>query len=236
MWDREAARFADHHRTIRLDLRGFGSSPPASAPFSYGQDLRAVLDHLGVRSAFVVGSSMGGAFAIDLALEHPERVAGLLLVAPGLSGGIEPPFDPDERAALEYDEQQSKKVADAWSRGDRSAAFEGLRGLWCSALEGANLELFRTMVEQNTAEVFENRSGAQATAAPAAEARLGSVRARTTLLVGDRDNPSSAVFAKRIARGIPGARLRTVAGADHLVNLSRPSEFEAALRSALSDR
>jgi len=53
------------------------------------------------------------------------------------------------------------------------------------------------------------------------------------VLIGDRDNPSSVPFAKRIDQAVPGSRLTTVPGADHLINLSRPEPFESALRGAL---
>ena len=235
MWDRDFSRCAASHRAIRFDLRGFGGSTPAAGPFSLVDDVRAVLRHVRASRAFVVGSSMGGAIAIDYALAHPQTVEGLLLVAPGLSGGFEPPFETDEKAAFAEDEERSNAVAAAWSRGDRAAAFGLLRQLWCAALTGSNLELFRRMVEENAAEVFDNRSLRLAVDGPPAAPRLGSLSMPTTVLVGDRDNPSSPVFAKRIARAIPGARLRTVPGADHLINLSRPDEFDRALDEAIGE-
>lgn len=233
MWVREVALYSADHQAIRFDLRGFGGSSPASAPFSYVEDITSLFVHLRVNRPYLVGSSMGGAYAIDFALEKPEMVRGLFLIAPGLSGGIEPPFDAEEGAALEYDEKKSQEVAQAWSKGDAAAAFELLRQLWCSSLEGPSLDLFRRMVQENAAEVFDNRSVQLATAVPPAAARLGNLRVPVTVLVGDRDNPSSDVFAKRIARSIPGAHLVTVPGADHLINLSRPLEFDRALKEAL---
>src|SRR5208283_1158070 len=160
--------------------------------------------------------------AVDYALEHPEQVSGLLLVAPGLSGGFEPPFSPEEQTALDYDDERSQRVAQAWAKGDAVGAFEHLRALWCSALEGSNLTLFRQMVDQNLAEVFDDRSAKHAHPRPPAESRLSAIQAPTTLLIGDRDNPSSDCFVKRIARAIPGARRVPVQGADHLINLSAP--------------
>jgi 3-oxoadipate enol-lactonase len=233
MWDREFGLFASDRQTIRFDLRGFGGSSPATAPYSPLEDIRSLLDHLHVQRPLVVGSSMGGALAVALALESPERVGGLFLAAPGLTGGIEPPFDAKEQAALDYDDARSKEVAQAWSRGDAPAAFESLRQLWCSALQGSSLELFRKMVEENAPEVFGDRSLQHATSLPRAEGRLSEVRAPTTILVGDRDNPSSICFAQRIARSISGSRLVTVPGADHLVNLSQPTAFDTALKAAL---
>ena len=233
MWDREFAALAADRQVVRFDLRGFGGSTPASAPFSYVRDIEALVSHLRLERPCLVGSSMGGAMAIDYALANPEGVSGLLLAAPGLSGGFDPPFEQKELAAFESDEKKSTEIAQAWSKGEASRAFELLRDLWCPALKGPSLELFRTMVEENATEVFDSRSQGQAERAPKAAARLGTIRVPTTVLIGDRDNPASAVFARRIARAIPGARLVAVPEADHLINLSRPDAFDAELRSAL---
>ena len=62
------------HRVVRPDLRGFGESPLPGGPFSHVEDVRALLDHLGVERAAVVGNSFGGRVALDFALAHPERV------------------------------------------------------------------------------------------------------------------------------------------------------------------
>jgi pimeloyl-ACP methyl ester carboxylesterase len=81
------------HRVTAYDARGHGASSPAPAPEDYGYDaltgdLRAVLDDLGLVRAVLVGASMGAHTILRLALEDPERVAGLVVVTPG--------YDPDE--------------------------------------------------------------------------------------------------------------------------------------------
>jgi 3-oxoadipate enol-lactonase len=233
LWDREMPIYSETHQAIRFDLRGYGGSSPATTPFSYVEDIAALLAHLGVHKPLLVGSSMGGAYAIDFALEHPGEVGGLLLVAPGLSGGFEPPFSPEEQTAFDYDDKKSREVADEWSKGDSASAFELLRQLWCQALEGTSLALFRQMVEQNALEVFADRSASHATRGPAAAGRLHTIKVPTTLLAGDRDNPSMDCFARRIAGSIAGTHLVKVRGADHLVNLSRPTDFDRALKAAL---
>ncbi|HTT14727.1 MAG TPA: alpha/beta hydrolase [Thermoplasmata archaeon] len=233
MWNREFSRFARDHRTVRFALRGFAGSTPARGPFSYLRDVEAVVDHLGLRRPYLVGSSMGGAFAIDYALAHPDGVAGLLLAAPGLSGGIDPPFAPAERAAFERDEHLSQAMARAWSEGQSDRAFEMLRTLWAEALTGPSLTLFRAMVADNAEEVYGSRSQAQAEPSPPAFPRLGEIRAPTLVLSGGRDNPVQDVFVRRIVAGIPKARHQRIESADHLINLSRPEDFETALTAEL---
>src|SRR5215213_9276003 len=81
---------------IAYDRRGFGRTPPSPEPFTHLEDLVAVLDATVDGPAWLVGNSMGGALALDAALVAPERVAGLVLIAPAVNGQPEPDtLDPD---------------------------------------------------------------------------------------------------------------------------------------------
>jgi len=79
------------HRVVLYDARGHGNSSPApDGDYSYGAlalDLKAVLDALALERAVLVGASMGAHTAIRFALEHPQRVAGLVLVTPAYDPG-----------------------------------------------------------------------------------------------------------------------------------------------------
>ncbi len=230
MWDREFPLLARDHRVVRYDLRGYGGSPPATSEFSPVADLVALLDHLGISRPIIVGPSVGGKIALDLALAHPEKVGALLLIAPGYSG-MDYDHVPGGKATFERDETLSKAAADAWAAGNLGGATEQLRQLWGSALTGSALELFQVMVRDNAKEVFEERSGRYETreGGPAAS-RLKESRVPTRLLVGDRDNPAMPHCANFLGRGIPGAKVQLVPGADHLLNLSRPDAFDASFR------
>src|SRR5829696_4281307 len=75
---------------VAYDRRGFGEVPPPAAPFRHVDDLLAVLDAVSPGApAWLAGSSMGGGVALDAALEAPGRVAGLVLLAPAVSGDPE---------------------------------------------------------------------------------------------------------------------------------------------------
>lgn len=84
-WQFVAPPLAKSHRVVGLDLPGFGESLRPKAPYSYDLMAAAVLtlmDRRGVHRATVVGHSFGGAVATQLAIEHPERVSGVVLVNP----------------------------------------------------------------------------------------------------------------------------------------------------------
>lgn len=79
------------HRVIAYDARGHGASSPARHPEEYGYehlglDLEAVLDDAGLERAVLAGASMGAHTLVRLALEHPERVGGLVVITPAYSG------------------------------------------------------------------------------------------------------------------------------------------------------
>lgn len=67
-------------------MRGFGKSPAATAVYADEDDLTALLKHLNTGKIYVVILSLGGRIAIDFALSHPDMVAAIVPVAPGLSG------------------------------------------------------------------------------------------------------------------------------------------------------
>ena len=90
MWEDQIAAFGDRYRLILYDCRGHGGSaaPEDMALYSmdaFAQDLRGLLEHLGIEKAYVGGMSMGGLIALHFALGHPQMVRALLLfdTAPG---------------------------------------------------------------------------------------------------------------------------------------------------------
>ncbi|GAA2281668.1 alpha/beta hydrolase [Nonomuraea roseoviolacea subsp. roseoviolacea] len=91
-WSWHIDALAAEHRVIAVDLRGHGySSVPAegNTPHAMAADLVALLDALGVPEVFAVGHSMGGQVVSILAVEHPDRVAGVVAVDPGYGIGPE---------------------------------------------------------------------------------------------------------------------------------------------------
>ena len=83
-WEPVADRLARRFQVIAIDNRGIGASDSPRGPLttrSMAQDVLAVLDHAGIKQASVLGTSLGGMIAQELALAHPDRVDRLVLVA-----------------------------------------------------------------------------------------------------------------------------------------------------------
>ncbi|HEX5163933.1 MAG TPA: alpha/beta fold hydrolase, partial [Thermomicrobiales bacterium] len=97
MWAGQVGPLSERYRVVRYDLRGFGRSaiPEAGVHYQHHDDLRALLDQLGIERATVVGLSLGGAVTLDFALHHPQRLTGLVL-----ADAVVPGFDAPDLADL----------------------------------------------------------------------------------------------------------------------------------------
>src|SRR5262249_44738056 len=101
MWDAQFDVFAKEYRVIRYDIRGFGKSDTPTNAYSDAGDLHALLQHLRVKKATLIGLSLGAAVAVDFALVHGENVDALVLVCPGLGGFLFQDKANDLRAVVE---------------------------------------------------------------------------------------------------------------------------------------
>ncbi|NOZ93855.1 MAG: alpha/beta hydrolase [Acidobacteria bacterium] len=215
-------------RTIRPDLRGHGKSgvPPSGYHWSHhAADMAAVLRAAGVPRATVVGFSLGGGVALELALERPDLVRGLVLVDAVLP---DRPFEPEFMANL-------KEVA-------RTIRSEGLRaamrGPWAQSPLFAP-SLAKPGVREKLETILEDFPGAEYVARErdrverdwTVPGRLGEIAAPAAVLVGTEDMPGFREFSREIAAGIPGARLETIPGCGHLTPLEAPEIVADAILS-----
>ena len=211
-WDLLWRKLAGSLRLIRYDNRGYGRSPQPTEPYRQLDDLTAVLDHFGLESAHLVGCSIGGANAIDLALASPERVRSLTLLAPGLTG-YQWTFDPDQQAA----------AAAAEEAGEDAVLALSMRTWAAAGSDPFVTEIMRSAVRAWPAEAKFVRE------ADAAVGRLGDIAAPTVLMVGDRDLQALIELDETIAAQIPGCELIRLPGSDHLPALRAPDEVAAVL-------
>lgn len=223
MWAREAAWLAKTHSVVRYDLRAHGQSDTATAPFSHLGDLIGLLDELKIAKATLIGLSAGSTIALDAALDNPDRVDRIVLSGPAISGYItreRPPFLGDLITALQA--RDYKKVS------------EVLLATPVFAAPPESQPLVRQMVTENDRMWTIPRELMKGPAQPAID-RLESVRVPTLVLIGDKDD-AQREQAEVLATRVPGARIVRVPGGGHLLNLTSPKEFEAAVSAFLSAR
>ena len=220
MWEPQVVDFAKHFDVIRPDQRGYGDSELPPQPWSPVGDLLAIVDQLQLKPPHVVGCSMGGAVAIDFALEHPERISKLVLVGSAIGGFT---FRPEHAHVF-------AEAAAARKAGDLQALNEAMMHLF---LDGP--ERPRGHVAEPLRKLFLDMNGIAVRAdfekAPAedpdplAVRRLHEIHAPTLVVVGDKDVPTVLEAADLLMNSIPNVRKAVIEDAAHLPNLEHPQEF-----------
>ena len=232
MWDRLAgALAADGAFTVAYDCRCFGASTTdLDGEYSDIADLASVLDAYTAEPAILVGSSRGARIAVDFALVHPERVAGLFLVPPVLSGLDVEPTDAEQEL------EDAIEAAD--DAGDTKALIVHELRLYVDGPTrdvSPGREPLRTRVAQmsrvNYAQQKEFPSFIPLTR-PAA-GRLAELAGPVRALVGEADTTGSLAAADALERECPAATVLRLPDTGHLLPLERPDELEHELRSWL---
>ena len=196
------------HRIVSYDARGHGRSSAAPGPDAYEyadlvSDLERVLDDLELRSAVLVGSSMGAATALAFALRRPQRVEALVQITPASRGGAT------------ADEEELER----WDRLAAGLRERGVDG-FLDAYDPPVADVFRDAVTTHTRQRLEGHDdlGAVADAievVPRSTAWEGGVEALAgidapTLVVASRDEADPGhplAVGEEYAEAIPGAEL-----------------------------
>ncbi|HLK72504.1 MAG TPA: alpha/beta hydrolase [Streptosporangiaceae bacterium] len=209
IWTPLLGLLAGRFRLIRYDDRGVGRSPAPSVPFTRLADLRSVLDHTGVARAVVVGHSGGGGTALALALDDPERVAALVLVAPGAPDYPWPTDDP-----------YIGEFVRRYTAGDQEGLVRLGVATWATAGDD---ETAAAEIRAAVSAFFV--IGELGQEDPPVYDRLGQVLAPAVVVRGDLEYPMVADCADAIASRIPGCGRIVVPGADHLLPLRAPGRL-----------
>ena len=222
-WDREVPQLRDTaYRTVRYDVRGYGGSsrPEPDDSYSHVRDLERLLDATEVVQTALVGCSMGGGIALDFALEHPERVWALVLVATAL-GGYEATEEEEEWDANAY-----APVDAALEDGDPERALDLELTIWASL--GTDDDAGRRIREiafDNIHQLSMAEGGKERLDPPAAH-RLAELDVPALILDAEHDPPFQHRIADLLTKEIVGARMEVVEGSDHVINMRQPGRFD----------
>ena len=210
---------------VAYDRRGFGEVPPAEQPFRHVDDALAVLEAASPDApAWLVGSSMGGGVALDAALAGPERVAGLVLLAPAVSGDPEP----DDATIIAETNGLAEAIDAAWTAQDLEACNRLEIHLWLDGpgepegrVGGPPREL---AFEMNGIVLANGESELDGASDLDAAGRLGEVSVPAVVACGELDVPGKLSRSAELADSLPYARFEVLPGRAHLPYLEAADE------------
>ena len=212
--------------TIIFDNRGIGRSAPMTGPFTIADladDAAALLDVLGIEEAHVMGISMGGMAAQELALRHPERVRTLVLGCTTAGGANATPTDPEVVGRL-AELFMSGRIGEVFAEGFRfnvSSEF---------AADQGNVDTFRQIAAELPMELPIMLAQFQAVTGHDTSSRLGDIATPTLILHGSDDRILPVGNAHHLAALMPDARLEIFDGVGHLFWWERPERSAELVR------
>lgn len=209
-WFNQMRRLSGSFRAIALDLPGYGESelpPSIESNDDYAAFVSEWMEVAGWDHAVVAGSSMGGRVCLQLALDHPERVDGLILVnASGIRvAGVET-LSPGDVSPEEFMKAIFYRPSPVVVRAGTATS-----ATWYGTMEKLTAKPLRDMTPL-----------------------LGKIRVPTLIIWGEHDRVLPPAFAEAFHRGIPGSHLAMIERAGHVPMLERPGEVNEAIVSFLS--
>jgi len=225
------AGLGDGLEVVAYDHRGVGTSSPEDQPFTIAEladDAAGLLGALGWERAHVVGISMGGMVAQELALRHPQRIRTLTLgcTYPGGAG------------AQLADPALIQELAGALLSGDRELALRtGFKANLSAAFvaDEAHFEPFHAMATAVPVAVPVIMLQMQAVMGHDASGRLASIAAPTLVVHGTEDRMLPVANGELIAQLVPDARLELLEGVGHMFWWEQPERSAALVRSHVLD-
>jgi 3-oxoadipate enol-lactonase len=218
MWVEQFRHFGRKNCAVRYDLRGFGRSSLPSGAYDHCADLRAMLDHLGLKRPLLVGLSLGANVALRFAAENPGRVAGVVLASPGLPGHVWTEERPPDAAR-----------AIGKARGVEAArSFWGAHPIFASlaAYPATKAEVMRMLAAYSG--WHWQHDDVQAPAAPIID-RLETIATPALVLSGDRDVAGYREIAAVLAARLPKARLVRYPDSGHMLTMEQPDAVNAEI-------
>jgi pimeloyl-ACP methyl ester carboxylesterase len=231
MWDDQLAPLAGYFRVVRYDIGDNGLSRSHTPGGRTHEDLAALMDHLGIDRAHLMGLSLGGRVAIDFAISYPERTNKVVLASPGMSG-----YQFDSPEAQQY----RQRIFKAWMAGDWDGVAEEFLRAWTDGPRRDSGEVDPS-VRERVRRMCANRIRIQFVAGegmeldPPAIDRLGEVSAPTLAILGDLDMPGIHEIVNLVDEQVPDSRKVVLEGAAHMVNMEKSEYFNRVVLEFLAE-
>jgi len=220
-WKSQMALFKKYYRTIAFDNRGAGKSDKPAGPYTMklmADDTIGLMDHLGIKKAHVLGVSLGGMIAQELAINYPDRVDKLVLASTfarrdGTSG-----FTSEINKAIEdYERSPHDKASQL------KLLYTNLDAVWNKGSYRVLLPLIKLAIRFSMIKFSAGQD--EAVMKHDTADRLGLIKAPTLVITGAEDRLVNPVSSEVIANLIPEAKLVKVVGGGHDLFIAMKDEF-----------
>ena len=228
MWDDQFETFAEHYQVIRCDARGFGKSAlPTDESDAWSDDLKPLLEHLGIAHAYILGHSMGGWTATYYAQAYPKATDAMMLVDPALPV-VQRSQESAEFFRLVYDTAKESGIEAAKEIWRNSPVSEPAREKPDVA---ARLE---EMLSDYSGWHWLNTDRPVGDLDSSLVQGLGEISAPTLIIVGDRSLPDMHAIADTLQQHIPKAQKVVLPGVGHYSMMEDPNRFNETVLSFLA--
>lgn len=225
-WKYQIEDFGKEFNTIVYDQRGAGNSSVPISSFSPADDLRAVMDHLKIEKTAVIGHSLGATIALDFALQYPERVSSLILIAPGLNGHMWSP-EYSEWFQTIWSLSQPKEM----TKQALSAPFYAL------AMADPDIKSEIEMItKENLEKILTWKSLNLQWFFPEPISKLKELKTQTLIIYGDKDSQDINKIVRVLIDNLPNVEVAQIQNAGHLLNFEQPNELNQLILKFLRDR
>ncbi|MGQ9477622.1 MAG: alpha/beta fold hydrolase [Candidatus Bipolaricaulia bacterium] len=215
IWSYQVKGLREAFSVAALDLNGHGRSTlrEGDGLATYTEDVLSVLERLSSQ-AFLVGHSLGGAIALNVALHHPDRIGGLGLIGTGARLRVLPELL--ELVQRDFEAAVELILSWAFMGKPEPALLAKARG---QMRQNGQKLLLRDLLTCNSFDVMD---------------KLGQLDLPTLIICGREDRLTPLKYSEYLRDHIPNASLRVIDGAGHMVLLERPEQLNQALQEFLA--
>lgn len=224
-WPFLISLLSKNYKVIAFDGRGAGKSPNPIKHVNYVEDVLALLDYLELNQVSIIGHSMGGQIATDLALNYPERVSKLVLIAPSLTGF---PY------SKEFEEYHTK-IFEAAPNIDKMLELALHSPTYQVVINSPHKDLVVQMLRHHFGRMLKWPADfCMKWPHPPAMERLGELNPETLFIIGKKDLVDNYQVADCF-RKVPNIRFIEIEDGDHILPLTHSEDLYLEITAFMED-
>jgi pimeloyl-ACP methyl ester carboxylesterase len=230
-WDPQFPELSKKYKVIRYDIRGYGKSalPDSNEVYRDVDDLKALMDFLKIERAHVCGLSLGSFIVFDLALAYPDKCLSLIPVGPRVAGdGTEAYKTPNADSVRTIIATTTNIVRTKGTKEATDYLWTGGHAMGKCVISQKTKEAMLKMGYEYSWWRYIYPSKREY-AFPMAIKQLNEIKIPTLIVTAEHDLALCREVAAILAKGIPGAKLISIKGGGHMMNMDRPKEFNKAI-------